>query len=909
MKSAVRRVQIYYGRSYIMAGKFKKALSVLLAVCLSVVALPVTASATAMVSASLSVSDNSVQVGKDIGVTISLEGIPYTGRVIPNDAILVIDRSGSMSGRETAMKEAAKSFLEDLDLNSHSVGIVTYASSTQSMALSQDKEALEQYIDSIPAANGSTAMNLGIREAMSLLQNKRKDTSGAIILMTDGSPDSKDSARAAASDAKAAGYVFYTVALTNDENSDANKFLKELATSETDHYSVFATSKLNAVYQSIAAKIGACNAQDVVVEHTIQSGFEYVAGSGDSSIPKPTVSGNKIRWDFQQLSKGTSTVSFKLRAKDVVPGSYRTVVGNVTYTDYNNSAQVIPLSGPYVDIEGLPKVTGVTATPGDKQVTVSWNEVSGAESYRVCTFLNGTIKCYKTSDTTSAVVTGLLNGTEYGFWVQAYINGGYDAEPDVSGLVYATPKAAPVVIPPTPENLTATPGDRFVELTWDAVPNAESYRVCVYLSGTIQKYVTSSTTSLKVTGLTNGKKYGFWVQALVNNKYSCNPDKENLVYATPKAPAPVIPATPTGLAAVPGNRTVSLTWDAVPGAESYRVCVYLNGSIKKYNTTTATSHTVTALTNGKKYGFWVQALVGGKYSCNPDKTNLVYATPKAPDTRPATPANLTAVPGSKSVSLTWDAVPNAESYRVCVYKNGSIAKYVNTDTTSAVVTGLINGVQYGFWVQSYYKQYSKEPDKNNLVMATPKAVDDRPATPTGLTVTAGDRSAVVKWDAVSGAKSYRINIIKDGAVQKYVNVTGATTGTVTGLLNGTKYGFWVQAYTTKYSADPDMNALVYATPKSSTNGKPATPDIVSVVPGSKSVTVTWNSVTGATAYRVCIILNGKVQRYVNADATETSAVVTNLLAGTEYGIWVQAYGTQYSDDPDVNTCEKFVALA
>lgn len=393
-----------------MTGRLKKAVSILIAACLAVAVLPVTASAATMVDPTISSAANKVKANDTVEMTISLEGIPYTGRVIPNDVILVVDRSGSMSGKDAAMKDAAKTFINDLDIKTHSVGIVSYASDVDGMALSTDKDALTDYIDGIAAPNGGTAMDLGIRKALELLQNKRANTSGAIVLMTDGAPDSANNAKTAAADAKSQGFVFYTVALTSGETSSANPFLKELATSETDHYSVFATSQLNSVYKSVAAKIGACNAKDVIVEQTISSQFEYVAGSGDNSIPKPTVSGNKLTWEFPQLSKGISTVSFKLRAKDVAPGSYKPCFGNVTYTDYDNVTQLIQLHASNITIEGVPKVTGLSATAGDRQVTVSWNDVSGAESYKICVFQDGAIKKYVNVDSgTSGVVTGLLN--------------------------------------------------------------------------------------------------------------------------------------------------------------------------------------------------------------------------------------------------------------------------------------------------------------------------------------------------------------------------------------------------------------------------------------------------------------------------------------------------------------------
>ena len=58
-----------------MAGKFKKSLSLLLAVCLAVAVIPITASAASMVVPTITTSANKVKVNDSIEVTISLEGI------------------------------------------------------------------------------------------------------------------------------------------------------------------------------------------------------------------------------------------------------------------------------------------------------------------------------------------------------------------------------------------------------------------------------------------------------------------------------------------------------------------------------------------------------------------------------------------------------------------------------------------------------------------------------------------------------------------------------------------------------------------------------------------------------------------------------------------------------------------
>lgn len=889
-----------------MKKSIKRAFSLFLAVCLAVMAVPITASAAfSMASAEFRNVHSAILMGTSAEIQLSLVGKPYTGHVVKNDVVLVIDRSGSMDGKLEEMKVAAKKFVSDIDMNDHRVGIVAYDSSVSTCPLTTDVNVLNVFIDSLAIA-GSTRMDLGIQAAGSLLTQKRDEATGSIVLMTDGQPDSSDMAIDAAQKAKGLDYMFYTVALTPTTDSAANIFLKKLATSDTDHYFVGDSSQLANVYAQIAKKIGQCNAKDVVATATISSDFEYVKGSGDSSIPCPVVSGNTLTWNIPQLSAGESVVSFKIRPKSATEiGSYTPCTGKVTYTDYTQNTQTINLNAPnlYI-IENI----GLTATAGNKLVDLKWNAIDGASKYRVCVFQNGALKKYVNVDgkLNTATVTSLLNGTEYGFWVQVYKDGKYNSEPDTSNLVYATP-FAPVPKDETPANLKATPGNKKVDLTWSAVNGAEKYRVCVFKDGKLQKYlnVTGKETAT-VTSLINGTEYGFWVQVYKNAKYSKDPDTANLVLATPTAPVPK-DETPANLKATAGDKKVDLTWDAVDGAEKYRVCVFQNGKLKKYlNVTGKESATVTSLKNGTEYGFWVQVYKDGKYSKDPDTANLVLATPKTAPVPEVAPNSLTAVPGNKKVDLTWDAVDGAEKYRVNVFKKGKLQKYVNVAATktSATVTSLKNGTEYSFWVQVYKNgKYSAVPtDTTKLVKAVPFDNTPKPTAPQNVTVTPGNRSAVVKWDAVTGAEKYRVCVYKGEKIQKYVNVANTKTeATVSSLTNGVEYSFGVQTYMNgKYSEITDVNALPKATPKAVVVPT-ASPANISVTEGSKSVTITWDAVAGAEKYRICTYYsNGTIKKY-NFTTTDTTYTVTSLLNGTEYGFWVQAYANgRYSDVPDAS---------
>ncbi len=179
--------------------------------------------------------------------------------------------------------------------------------------------------------------------------------------------------------------------------------------------------------------------------------------------------------------------------------------------------------------------TGLTATPGNAQVSLIWNASSGATSYNVkrATVSGGpytTIASGVTS--TSYVNTGLSNGTTYYFVVSAVNAAGESAN---SGQVSATPSATQQA-PPAPTGLTATPGNAQVSLIWTASSGATSYNVKrATVNGgpytTIASGVTA--TSYVNTGLSNGTTYYFVVSAVNAAGESANSTQ---VSATPTAP-------------------------------------------------------------------------------------------------------------------------------------------------------------------------------------------------------------------------------------------------------------------------------------------------------------------------------------------------------------------------------------
>ncbi len=427
-----------------------------------------------------------------------------------------------------------------------------------------------------------------------------------------------------------------------------------------------------------------------------------------------------------------------------------------------------------------------TAKAGDGQVTLTWNRVDGAERYAVYSYLGGKYTQHAVTAADAYTVTGLTNGTKYGFLVRAYANGKWSAF-TADDLIYATPVAE---VKPA---VRATAGDTKVALSWNAVPGATRYAAYYYLNGKYSAIGTTTATSVVATGLTNGTKYGFLVRAYVNGAWTSFTTAD-LVYAVPVAAVkPVVRATA-------GDTKVALSWNAVPGATRYAAYYYLNGKYSAIGTTTATSVVATGLTNGTKYGFLVRAYVNGAWTSF-TTADLVYAVPVA-----AVKPVVRATAGDTKVALSWNAVPGATRYAAYYYLNGKYSAIGTTTATSVVATGLTNGTKYGFLVRAYVNGVWTSFTTADLVYAVPVA-----AVKPVVRVTAGDTKVALSWNAVPGATRYAAYYYLNGKYSA-IGTTTATSVVATGLTNGTKYGFLVRAYVNGAWTSFTTADLVYAVP-------------------------------------------------------------------------------------------------
>ena len=193
-------------------------------------------------------------------------------------------------------------------------------------------------------------------------------------------------------------------------------------------------------------------------------------------------------------------------------------------------------------------VTGLAATAGNAQVSLTWNQSSGATGYYVKrSTTSGAESKISTQTGTSFTDTGLTNGTTYYYVVSAYNSYGESANSaDVSGTPTA-PTAGTA-----PAALIATPGNAQVSLNWNAVAGASSYNVkrSTTSGGPYSTSGSPSSNMFVDSGLTNGTKYFYVVTAVGSPGESANSPEASATPASTVAADVTVTANPASTKAI-----------------------------------------------------------------------------------------------------------------------------------------------------------------------------------------------------------------------------------------------------------------------------------------------------------------------------------------------------------------------
>ena len=417
---------------------------------------------------------------------------------------------------------------------------------------------------------------------------------------------------------------------------------------------------------------------------------------------------------------------------DGVFDNVKITLSNGTLTITNATTDAVIFTAQVTDIEGgdftgndsdLPKPgprpaapTGVTATGGDGQVTVTWDPVTNATSYNLFYATKSNVASQEDNEDVDAkqvknvtspyVVTGLAANTTYYFMVRA-LNDHRRGPPsaEVSATTSATTPAP--TVPAAPTGVTATGGTKQVTISWPAVASATSYNL--YWSTTTGvttangTKISGATSPTVQAGLTDNTTYYYILTAQNSAGESAASVQIAATTLATNAPPPTIPSAPTGVNATGGDAQATLSWTPVTGASSYNIYWSTTSGVTTSTGTriagVSSPYVQTGLGAGTTY-FYVVTAVNGAGESGPSVQ--ASATTNAPTTVPAAPTGVTASGGAKQVTVSWTAVSGATSYNVYWSATSGVTTATGTKVAGATSpyaqVGLTDGTAYFFIV-------------------------------------------------------------------------------------------------------------------------------------------------------------------------------------------------------------------
>jgi hypothetical protein len=200
------------------------------------------------------------------------------------------------------------------------------------------------------------------------------------------------------------------------------------------------------------------------------------------------------------------------------------------------------------------------------------------------------------------------------------------------------------------------------------------------------------------------------------------------------------PTTPTNLRVMSvSHKSVTLAWDpSTDKSGSFSYSVNMNG-LSFTVPQTQTTYTITSLSAGQTYSFYVTAV--DKALNQSGRSNTVTVTTPRDTTPPTTPQLSGTVRGPSQVSLTWtrstDDLAWFVGYRI--FANGAlVTEHVNWyGETSVVLRHLTPATSFTFTVQAH--DFSGNTATSNAVTLATEATSDvtPPSVPTNVRIVDG----------------------------------------------------------------------------------------------------------------------------------------------------------------------------
>ncbi|MFF5996383.1 hypothetical protein AAGS61_16845 [Lysinibacillus sp. KU-BSD001] len=609
------------------------------------------------------------------------------------------------------------------------------------------------------------------------------------------------------------------------------------------------------------------------------SNVTYTIANLNDVTLKWNVAANATSYKVYQIIDGQKILKSTVTGTSVtytnIPGGESVYEVYSVSSRFGESAEGSQITVTVESVTMLPpsNVTYTIANLND--VTLKWNAAANATSYKVYQIIDGQKILKSTVTGTSATYTNIPSG-ESVYEVHS-VSSRFGESIEGSRVNVIIEEV--VMTPPSNVTYTIANGNDIV-LKWDAATNATSYKVYQIING--QKVLKSTVTTTSVTYANSSSgDYAYEIYS-VSSRFGESAEGISISVTL----EPVVMAAPTNPTYTAANiNDITLKWDTVTNATSYKVYQIINGQKVLKSTVTNTSATYTYLPAGD-YNYEIYAF-SSRFGESAESAKISFKI-EFPQMSP--PANLTyIIKNTSDFTLNWDAVENATSYKVYQIIDGKKVLKNTVTGTTINYTKMAPG-EYTYEIHSVSNRFGESVEGSKASLTLNEV--DLPA-PTNLAYTILNGNDIkLTWTAVTGASNYKVYEIVDGQRILKSTLTG-TTVTYTNQSEGA-HNYVVTSFTSLFGES--SNTAEITVPLQFPN-MAAPSSLIFKIQNGNDVVLTWGAVQYATSYKVYELIDG--QKVLKNTVTTLSTTLANVSFG-EHVYIVHSVSPRFGESTEGN---------
>jgi hypothetical protein len=500
--------------------------------------------------------------------------------------------------------------------------------------------------------------------------------------------------------------------------------------------------------------------------------------------------------------------------------------------------------------------TGIMLTPSQESISIKWNEMNNISNYVVKINNQTTVNVSETN----YVHTGLTTETNYTFSVAAKNEAGigtYSSSKSIMTLPY--PPSQPVI---TSNEIKQD----YIKLSWDSVPNTDSYEIEV--DGTI---VSESSTTYIHNNLSQETVHNYRVRA--KNRGGCSSWTPLLSLKT----LPYPPAIPQLVNQEIKKNHIILNWQAVDKAEGYQLKVD-DLIIDLGNVTTYKHDNLKPLTD---HTYEIRGYnIGGNSNWSDKMTIKTYPE------EPKQPNNILATANENSITLTWYQVEYAKQYEIMI--DNDKTEIVNE--CALIHKNLDNNEQHQYKIRAVNISGKSEWSTDITSSTLPKNDGEQNAYAlTNMVAVVTNNQITLSWDAIDEALEYEVEV--DGEIK----IVGAETVYNHTKLNANEF----HTYKVRIRNENNNNRWCSVLSLSTLPDPPDAPTNIEIEKYIDKIELRWDQVNNASSYEIEVDGSDII---IKADETY---IHESLESGTNHTYRIRAKNitgvTAWSDAINVTT--------